>query len=188
MSHIDTKIEEHKQMLADLEKQKKDEEEAYRNTIDWNMEQLDKYVEINEMKIEDRRIQQIERNQKWPHKIEHSDYRVSDDNSHFRSKIYSENQIYTYTTPLKEPILLTRQSNGQDDIRTCHYHRYHIFEFVYRILKCLFTSTKQISNHCKEITSRLENLENENRNITEHLNLLENENKYLKEKLYDCLI
>jgi hypothetical protein len=33
MSSIDTKIEEHKKMLADLEKQKKDEEEAYRDTI-----------------------------------------------------------------------------------------------------------------------------------------------------------
>jgi uncharacterized FlaG/YvyC family protein len=52
MSNIDTKIEEHKRMLADLEKQKKHEEE-YKNTIDWNMEQLDKYVESIERIVQD---------------------------------------------------------------------------------------------------------------------------------------
>ncbi len=56
MSNIDTKIEEYKQMLADLEIQKEDEKEAYRNTIDYNMEQLDKYVEDIETYVKKKRI------------------------------------------------------------------------------------------------------------------------------------
>ena len=56
MSNIDTKIEEQKRMLADLEKQKQDEEEAYKNTIEWNMEQLDKYVESIETKVKEWKI------------------------------------------------------------------------------------------------------------------------------------
>jgi hypothetical protein len=177
MSHIDTKIEEHKQMLADLEKQKKDEEEAYRNTIDWNMEQLDKYVDQIES-IVISRIPERENSLRRAN-LNHTDKEYIKEMKKYASLIRSENYKEQYFRP---------EVGQKDDIRTCYYNRYHIFEFVYRILKCLFTSTKQISNHCKEITSRLENLENENRNITEHLNLLENENKYLKEKLYDCLI
>ena len=51
MSNIDDKISDYKLIIADLEKQKKDEEEAYKDTIDWNMEQLDKYVEEIETKV-----------------------------------------------------------------------------------------------------------------------------------------
>jgi hypothetical protein len=107
MSNIDTKIEEYKKMLTDLEKQRKDEEEAYRETIDWNMEQLDKYVRLTYI--------------------------------HYSVKII----------------------------------RYPFLEFVYKILKHLFTSNKKLSNDFDNVISRLDNLENEN--------------KYLKEKLYDLI-
>jgi hypothetical protein len=107
MSNIDDKIEEYKKMLTDLEKQKKDEEEASRETIDWNMEQLNKYV------------------------IQY--------NMNFNNKII----------------------------------RYPFLEFVYKILKDLFTSNKKLSNDYDNVISRLDNLENEN--------------KYLKEKLYDLI-
>jgi hypothetical protein len=92
----------------------------------------------------------------------------------------------------------------------------HIFEFIYKILKYLFTSNKKLSNDNDSVKERLNTLENydiknkldiiEDRldridivresivsklsdynEIREKVNLLENENKYLKEKLYDLI-
>ncbi len=56
----------------------------------------------------------------------------------------------------------------------------HIFEYIYKVLKHLFTSNKKLSNDYDNVISRLDKLE-------EQLNILENENKYLKEKLYDII-
>jgi hypothetical protein len=177
MSHIDTKIEEHKQMLADLEKQKKDEEEAYKNTIEWNMEQLDKYVDQKESivisKMLEREISLRRAN------LNDTDEEYIKEMKRYASYIRSEHYKEQYFWP-----------------EGCypHYPRYHIFEFVYRILKCLFMSTKQISNHYNEITSRLDKIENimtktfvDYNDMKERLDILEEENKHLKEKLYDLI-
>jgi tetrahydromethanopterin S-methyltransferase subunit G len=55
-------------------------------------------------------------------------------------------------------------------------------------------STKQISNHYNEITSRLDKIENimtktfvDYNDMKERLDILEEENKHLKEKLYDLI-
>jgi hypothetical protein len=167
MSNIDAKIDDYKQMIADLEKQKKGEEEAYKNTIDWNMEQLDKYVEEKELFIKNAR-KQLESNI------------VS---LNLLSEISNKEQIEFELSGIR----IKTYNNYSFQIEKRHTIYHHIFEFVYKILKYLFTSNKKMSNDYDNVISRLDKLEVSNKNIKEQLNILENENKYLKEKLYDLI-
>jgi hypothetical protein len=217
MSNIDTKIEEHKRMLADLEKQKKHEEE-YKNTIDWNMEQLDKYVESIE-----RIVQDTENNLKIKYnKPEINDnqlkFIISNETTRIRCELY-KTLIYRYKEDGEEiKILYDDSYYGHKSLMYKAKPKYynHIFEFIYKILKYLFTSNKKLSNDNDSVKERLNTLENydiknkldiiEDRldridivresivsklsdynEIREKVNLLENENKYLKEKLYDLI-
>jgi hypothetical protein len=138
--------------------------QACKDSIDWNMEQLDKYVEGKEMEIEERRKQAIENCVK-NNFLNDMDYRVCNIIQQFRIDVYKD-QIVEYKTPLKDPIKIVTYSTGHQEIRTHQYYKYHIFEFVYKILKNLFTSNN-------DIISRLEKLEAENIQLKERLNLLE---------------
>jgi hypothetical protein len=177
MSSIDTRILDYKQIIADLEKQKQDEEEAYRNTIDYNMEQLDKYVENIETKIQQRREGLKNQYGNKPD-IKHDQYEFieSTELSKFRRELYNS-LVYKYKEDGEEIKIMYDDSYMY---RSKPYYYCHIFEFIYKILKHLFTSTKKMSNYYDNVISRLEKLE-------EQVNLLENENKHLKEKLYDLI-
>jgi hypothetical protein len=204
-------------MLADLEKQKKHEEE-YKNTIDWNMEQLDKYVESIE-----RIVQDTENNLKIKYnKPEINDnqlkFIISNETTRIRCELY-KTLIYRYKEDGEEiKILYDDSYYGHKSLMYKAKPKYynHIFEFIYKILKYLFTSNKKLSNDNDSVKERLNTLENydiknkldiiEDRldridivresivsklsdynEIREKVNLLENENKYLKEKLYDLI-
>jgi hypothetical protein len=182
MSNIDIKIEEYKQMLADLEKQKKDEEEAYKNTIDWNMEQLDKYVDSTEIKVKKQTIDIIKGYCLEDKDKVNLDFYTSSISDIIRSNIYNSGIITIYNSTenlsLKRPLI--KFGFMDYDIR---HNRSHIFEFIYKILKHLFTSNKKISNYYDNVISRLDKLEEENKqlktcqvnyyDIKERLNILE---------------
>jgi hypothetical protein len=215
MSNIDDKISDYKQIIADLEKQKKAEEEAYRDTIDWNMEQLDKYVDSTETKIKELAINKIKQYHLEDDKL-NLDFYTSSISDIIRSNLYSSGRITIYKSTenlnLKHHLIRFESGEGYH----LQYIRQHIFEFIYKILKHLFTSNKKLSNDYDNVISRLNKLEEENRqlktcqinyfDIKERLNIiqsqlkilsqndmknkidvLERENKQFKEKLSDYL-
>ncbi len=179
MSSIDTKIEEYKKMLTDLEKQKKDEEEAYRDTIDWNMEQLDKFVENIEIKADEWKIKK-EKEIRIIVKDDESKLGLymSTLTSMFYSELYSKGWFKRLNSTENINHFDVRYNN--EYIYNTQYRRHHIFEFVYKILKHLFTSNNKLSNDYDNVISRLDKIE-------EQVNILDNENKYLKDKLYDLI-
>lgn len=189
MSNIDAKIDDYKQMIADLEKQKKDEEESYKNTIEWNMEQLDKYVESIETKIqkhsEDLKTyyNKPEINYKQQNNI------VSNEISRLRREYY---QSLTYRYKEDEEIKVLYKAGSEERCYRGPLKYYcHIFEFVYKILKHLFTSNKKLSNDYDNVISRLDKLEEENRQLKtcqinyydmkERLNIIEKQQKILSQ-------
>jgi hypothetical protein len=167
-------------MLTDLEKQKKDEEEAYRNTIDYNMEQLDKYVEKIEANIQQRK-EGLKMQYGNKPDINHNQYEFieSTELSNIRRELY-QSLVYKYKEDGEEIKILYKAGNEGRMYRSKPYCYCHIFEYLYKVLKHLFTSNKKLSNDYDNVISRLDKLE-------EQLNILENENKYLKEKLYDLI-
>jgi hypothetical protein len=217
MSNIDDKISDYKLIIADLEKQKKDEEEAYKDTIDWNMEQLDKYVEEIETKVKKWKIGKEKELRSNPGNDGlNYDFYISENSSVFRSDQYSKSMRYEYVEQLKYPVIYIKRNNGTTQEVNIKHHYHHIFEFVYKILKHLFTSNKKLSNDYDNVISRLNKLEEENRqlktcqinyfDIKDRLNIiqrqlkilsqndmknkidvLERENKQFKEKLSDYL-
>ncbi len=189
MSNIDDKISDYKQIIADLEKQKKDEEEAYKNTIDYNMEQLDKYVENIETKIQQRReVLKTEYSKGDIMPNQHEDI-ISNIILQYKCNQY-KTLIYEYKND--ENIKL-QNLNGLWSSSQLRKYQHHIFEFIYKILKHLFTSNKKLSNDYDNVISRLNKLEEENRqlktcqinyyDIKERLNIIEIGNKQLKETL-----
>lgn len=143
-----------------LEKQKAEEQKAYRNTIEWNMEQLDDYFQ----------------------KIENV---VNTKMTTSKNNLLKHERIVSGELKLENELILHESVFKLNEISKCGlFHeekmsimkgkfsvipRNHIIEYIYKILKCLFNFTKTIQNQNDNILSRLDKLEKENYDLKRNL-------------------
>jgi hypothetical protein len=147
-------------IIKNLEKQ--EENDIYKDTIESIIQQFDKYIEQKELYIRSD-IEGGLRN----YYLTYKSYKDDGKKDYIYKKIELESRFRKYSECIHDKIYLQNLKLNGEEIK----EYFNIFEYIYKLLKYLFTSSKQISLRIDEIILRLNNLEKENNEIKHILNM-----------------
>ena len=129
-------------------------------TTDEIMKQLDKYIEEQELYIRCD-IESGLRN----YYSTYNSYKDDRNKYMIRKKVELESRFRRYSLSVNDKIFSQNLKLDGQEVK----EYFNIFEYIYKLLKYLFTSSKQMSHKIDEIISRLDMLEKENNKPTEKI-------------------
>lgn len=141
-------------IVKDLEKQ--EENNIYKDIIELNIQQFDKYIEQKELYIRSD-IEHGLRN----YYLTYKSYKDDGKKDYIYKKIELESRFRKYSECIHDKIYLQNLKLNGEEIK----EYLNIFEYIYKLLKYIFTLSKQILVKMDEIILRLDNLEKENNEL-----------------------